>query len=71
MILLPIEFSNCWRINSKGEGIAEATLVRANGFLTGLIFDKVFDAQIKLRTGLFDNQTCRDKDLKEFRLLSN
>lgn len=71
MILLPIEFSNCWRINSKGEGIAEATLVRANGFLTGLIFDKVFDAQIKLRTGLFDNPTCRDKDLKEFRLLNN
>ena len=70
MILLPIEFSNCWSIDSSGEGIADATIVRANGFLTGLIFDKVFDAKIKLRTGLFDNPTCRDKDLKQFRLLN-
>jgi hypothetical protein len=71
MILLPIEFSNCWRIDSKGEGIAEAKVVRANGFLTGLVFDKIFAAKIKLRTGLFDNPTCRNEDLKVFRLLNS
>ena len=71
MILLPIEFSNCWRIDSKGEGIAEAKVVRANGFLTGLVFDKIFAAKLKLRTGLFDNPTCRNEDLKVFRLLNS
>ncbi|MFM7826402.1 MAG: hypothetical protein ACKO82_02110 [Acidimicrobiaceae bacterium] len=70
MILLPIEFSNCLSIDSKGEGIAEAKIVRANGFLTALTFDKEFAAIIKLRTGLFDNPSCRNQDLKEFRLLN-
>lgn len=71
MILLPIEFSNCWSVDSKGEGIADAKIVRANGFLTGLVFDKVFEAKIKLRTGLFDNPSCRNKDLMAFRLLNS
>jgi len=71
MIVLPIEFSNCWRIDSKGEGIAEAKIVRANGFLTGLVFDKIFAAKIKLRTGLFDNPSCRNEDLKVFRSLNS
>ncbi|MFM8249319.1 MAG: hypothetical protein ACKOAE_08730, partial [Acidimicrobiaceae bacterium] len=70
MILLPIEFSNCLSIDSKGEGIAEAKIVRANGFLTALTFEKEFAAIIKLRTGLFDNPSCRNQDLKEFRLLN-
>jgi hypothetical protein len=71
MILLPIEFSNCWVIDPRGEGVDNAKIIRANGFLTGLVFDKVFDAKIKLRTGLFDNPTCRNKDLKEFRSINN
>jgi hypothetical protein len=71
MILLPIEFSNCWVIDPRGEGVDNAKIIRANGFLTGLVFDKVFDAKIKLRTSLFDNPTCRNKDLKEFRSINN
>jgi hypothetical protein len=71
IVLLPIEFSNCWRIAPEGKGIADAKLVRANGFLTGLVFEKVFDAKIQLRNGLFDNPSCRNDDLKDFRLLNN
>ncbi|MFM8651074.1 MAG: hypothetical protein ACKODE_01950, partial [Acidimicrobiaceae bacterium] len=71
MILLPIELSNCFSIDSKGEGIAEAKIVRANGFLTALTFEKEFAAIIKLRTGLFDNPSCRNQDLKELRLLNS
>ena len=71
MILLPIEFSRCLAIDSNGESIAGATIVRANGFLTGLVFEKIFDSKMKLRTGLFDNPTCRNEDLKEFRLLNS
>jgi hypothetical protein len=71
MILLPIEFSRCLTIESNGESVSDVAMVRANGFLTGLIFDKVLDAKIKLRTGLFDNPTCRNKDLKEFRSINN
>lgn len=71
MILLPIEFSNCLKIESAGDVASDATLVRANGFLTGLVFDKIIDAKIVLRTALFDNPTCRNKDLTEFRLLNS
>lgn len=71
MILLPIEYSYCWVIDPNGEGTDNATIIRANGFLTGLVFDKIFDAKVKLRTGLFDNPTCRNKDLEEFRLLNS
>ena len=71
MILLPIEFSNCWQIESAGDVASDATLVRANGFLTGLVFDKIIDAKIIFRTGLFDSPTCRNKDLTEFRSLNS
>ena len=70
IILLPVEFSSCWKIKNLGSPNNDASLIRANGFLTGLIFTKEIEAEIILRNGLFDNPTCRKADLEQFRSLS-
>lgn len=71
IILLPVEFSSCLRIEGARARVDDATLFRANGFLTAIVFDQQIDAKVVFRNGIFDNPGCRKIDLSEFRTLNS
>ena len=58
VIILPIEFSNCFKLNSKN---AEANIVmfEVNWGLIGIKFTGNLDISIEYRNGLFDSPTCK------------
>jgi hypothetical protein len=61
LLLLPVEFSRCLRVDvSRGEG--EPRLLRANLLLTGILFEKHLDAEIRFRSGPFGASRCRLQD---------
>lgn len=70
VLLLPLEYSTCLKVDQLDGGKGFLELRRANGLLTALIFDREIDAIVKLRFGLFENPTCRLDDLREFRRLN-
>lgn len=70
VLLLPLEYSTCLKVDQLEGGKGFLELRRANGLLTALIFDREIDAIVKLRFGLFENPTCRLDDLREFRRLN-
>ena len=70
ILLLPLEYSTCLKVDQLDGGKGFLELRRANGLLTALIFDREIDAIVKLRFGLFENPTCRLDDLREFRRLN-
>jgi hypothetical protein len=62
-LLLPIEFSRCWKI--KGGTAGAARLFRANLLLTGVVFERQLDIELSFFNGPFDYSECRLKDLAE------
>jgi len=70
MLLLPLEYSSCLKVDQLRGSKGFLELRRANGLLTALIFDREIDVVVKLRFGLFENPTCRLDDLREFRRLN-
>lgn len=71
MLILPLEFSNCFvfRANDDRSGLIDS--FRVNGILTGLLFEGSLDVTAELRYGIFTNTGCRLKDLEEYRFLTN
>jgi hypothetical protein len=64
LVVLPIQFSRCLELQGSGE----MRLVRANLFLTGLIFERSADAKIEFKFGLFDAK-CRQADIADLKKL--
>jgi hypothetical protein len=64
LLLLPIEFSRCLSITVRPTGVSAPAphLMRADLVLTGLLFERVIDADIAYFTGPFSNSTCRLQD---------
>jgi hypothetical protein len=58
VIILPIEFSNCFKLNRKN---AEANIVmfEVNWGLIGIKFTGNLDISIEYKNGLFDSPTCK------------
>ncbi len=71
LIILPIEFSQCYRFQSNDKNSNLIDVFRADGILTGLIFESKLDVTTKFRYGVFKNNNCRLKDLADFKLLTN
>jgi hypothetical protein len=57
-ILLPVQFSHCLVVING----AAARLSRANLFQTLMSFDRMIDARIEFRFGLFADNSCRLRD---------
>jgi hypothetical protein len=69
VLLLPIEFSRCWKI--AGQTSASAVrLFRADLLLTGVLFEGRLDAQILFHTGPFSDSACRLQDLADNKAIS-
>jgi hypothetical protein len=67
MLLLPLEFSHCLTLSAATgkDATSNARLLRADLVLTGLVFERAVDANIRYFTGPFANSTCRLKDRTE------
>jgi hypothetical protein len=63
VLLLPIEFSRCWKI--KGGTASAARLFRADLLLTGVAFERHVDVKLSFHTGPFENSACRLQDLAD------
>ena len=70
LLILPLEFSNCFafKSNDKGSGFIDA--FRVNGILTGLLFEKNLTVTAQIRYGIFTNSGCRLKDLEDYKVLT-
>ena len=70
LLILPLEFSNCFafKSNDKGSGFIDA--FRVNGILTGLLFEKNLTVTAHIRYGIFSNSGCRLKDLEDYKVLT-
>lgn len=64
-MLLPIEFSNCFDLESK----KSVKIFRVNDFLTGIVFKNNLDVKITFRYGVFTNSICKIQDYFDFRKL--
>ena len=69
LLVLPIEYSNCMRFDSRTESQYE--IKRVNGILVGLIFDQTVDVDIEYRLGYSMLGSCRIDDLFDFHLLND
>ena len=70
VLLLPLEFSNCFVFNSNDKNSEFLDAFRVNGILTGLLFDKKLDVTAQIRYGIFSNSGCRLKDLEDYKVLT-
>jgi hypothetical protein len=71
MLILPLEFSNCFEFNSNDSKSGFIDAFRVDGILTGLLFDGYLDVTAELRYGIFTNSGCRLKDLSDYKTLTN
>jgi hypothetical protein len=67
LLVVPLEFSHCLELHNRltNPGDGEASLVRVDGTLTGIVFERRLDTVLAFRTGPLQNPTCRWKDYRE------
>ena len=66
-VVLPVQYSTCWRALASSGAVPGATLHRANGFQTLLRFSVQVDATFVFDFGLFRNVDCRSRDAAELK----
>jgi hypothetical protein len=64
---VPLEFSHCIEVEDRraGPGGTGPTLVRVDGLLIGVVFERALDAILAFRTGPLRNPTCRWQDYQD------
>jgi hypothetical protein len=64
---VPLEFSHCIELRQRQPATQPdgARLVRVDGVLTGVLFEREIDAVLAFRFGPLTNPTCRWKDYRE------
>jgi hypothetical protein len=67
LLILPFEFSKCLLIKQL-QGVAR--IGRADFFLTGMLFEKQAEAEIRFRFGPFENSGCRLADAADIRAMN-
>jgi hypothetical protein len=67
LVIVPLEYSNCIELRNTLPGMSKAELLRVDGLLTGVIFEKEIDAVLAFRIGPLRNQSCRWRDYQELR----
>jgi hypothetical protein len=69
LVAVPLEFSHCIDLHHQ-QGMASTTkppyLVRVNGLLVGIVFDRELDARLAFRIGPLHNASCRWQDYQDF-----
>jgi hypothetical protein len=71
LLIVPLEFSHCIEVDDRhaGPGGTAPTLVRVDGLLTGVLFERDLDAVLAFRTGPLRNPTCRWQDYQDVRAM--
>ena len=69
ILLLPLEYSHCIKIEEVTAKQRKSRLVRVNLVQTGVLFEHSIDATLHYFTGPFNNSSCRLKDSDEFKQL--
>jgi hypothetical protein len=70
VVIVPLEFSHCIELHEAHPGEGDGpSLVRIDGLLTGLVFDRHVDAVLSFRIGPLHNPLCRWKDYREMRAM--
>jgi hypothetical protein len=71
LLIVPLEFSHCIEVEDRrtGPGGSGPTLVRVDGLLTGVVFERELDAVLAFRTGPLRNPTCRWQDYQDVRTM--
>jgi len=66
VVIVPLEFSHCIELHETHPGDGNGpSLVRIDGLLTGLVFDRHVDAVLSFRIGPLHNPLCRWRDYQE------
>jgi hypothetical protein len=67
LLIVPVEFSRCMELRNERAGLggSQARLVRVDGILTGVVFERDLDAVLAFRIGPLHNPTCRWQDYQE------
>jgi hypothetical protein len=68
LLLLPVQFSRCLRLEPAGAGPA-VRLLRANALQTLLLFEGRIDARARLEAGAWGLARCRGQDAEELHAL--
>jgi hypothetical protein len=72
MVVVPVEFSHCIELHDSHLGTdTGAALLRANGVLTGIVFEHDLDAVLAFRIGPLHNPLCRWQDYQDLRAMMN
>jgi hypothetical protein len=68
LVVVPIEFSNCIELSYEPSVASSSKpyLLRVNGLLTGVVFERELDAKLAFRTGQLHNAACRWRDYQDF-----
>jgi hypothetical protein len=71
LLILPLEFSHCIEVDDRhaGPGGTAPALVRVDGLLTGIVFERDLDVVLAFRTGPLRNPTCRWQDYQDVRTM--
>jgi hypothetical protein len=70
VVIVPLEFSRCIELHEVHPGDGNGpSLVRIDGLLTGLVFDRRVDAVLSFRIGPLHNPLCRWEDYREMRAM--
>jgi len=72
MVVVPVEFSHCIELHDSHLGTdTGAALLRADGVLTGIVFEHDLDAVLAFRIGPLHNPLCRWQDYQDLRAMMN
>jgi len=68
LVVVPLEFSNCIELSDEPSVASSSKpyLLRVNGLLTGVVFDRALNARLAFRTGPLHNASCRWRDYQDF-----
>jgi len=67
VLILPFEFSRCWKALSNSTEFPTPILFRANATLLGVAFKGELDITLSYSAGLFHNVGCRIQDKNDFK----
>jgi hypothetical protein len=70
LVVVPVEFSHCLSLKETHPGGGKgATLLRADGLLSGIVFEHALDAVLSFRVGPLNNPLCRWRDYQELQAM--
>jgi hypothetical protein len=69
VIVLPVQYSTCWKASTSANATPNVALRRVNGFQTLLEFHGHIDSRVDFAFGLFGDVGCRSRDAAELKSL--